>query len=138
MQTKKWKVERTKSGIAALWELGGGATNTGEATIICDRFGRRKKAIYVRRKGHLSNSEHALIPVEIGDVIVKSFHKRGDFIHRIYSIENIDDFVTLKLNYEYSNEQWDKPLPEYLKPAVDASTAKAQTYHCREPFYIQD
>lgn len=44
----------TKKGLPALWESGGGATNTGSATIIAGPNGEKLVPIYVRRSGHLS------------------------------------------------------------------------------------
>lgn len=85
---KEIKIEKTKKGFPALWECGGGFTNTGEATIIAGKDGQPKKAIYVRRRGHLANSEHALIVLEVGDYIIKTNHHRKDFNIYIYKIHS--------------------------------------------------
>ena len=61
-------LEVTKSGKKCLWEQGGGKTNTGRCQIIASAEGRKKKAIFVRRKGELSNSVHALIEVKEKDM----------------------------------------------------------------------
>ena len=71
-----YKVEFSKTGLPCMWESGGGATNTGGAKIICSANGLPKKAIYIPRGGHLSNGEHALIPVTIGDIIIFYSHDR--------------------------------------------------------------
>ena len=138
METKKIKTETTKMGYHALWEAGGGATNTGEATIIADENGRRKQAIYVKRAGHLANSNHALIPAVVGDHIIKSYHKRKDFVTRVYRIQSFDnDFAVCELIYEYSEGEWNESLPAYLQSAVTAAMEKATCYHCREPHYVE-
>ena len=77
METLKIKIVESKRGIPCLWERGGGYSNTGEATLICDKDGWQKKAIYIRRSGSLACEEHALIPVKVGDVVVLASHHRG-------------------------------------------------------------
>jgi len=61
---KKIKIEKTKKGYPALWEQGGGYTNTGEAQIIASSTGGPKKPVYIRRAGSLANGQHALIILE--------------------------------------------------------------------------
>lgn len=85
MKIKKIAIERTKKGYPAHWEQGGGYTNTGVATIIAGKNGQPKKPIYVRARGHLANGKHALIPLEIGDYIIRVHHK-GDFFIEILKI----------------------------------------------------
>lgn len=87
------KIERTKKGFPALWECGGGYTNTGEATIIASSNGAPKKPVYVRRRGHLANGQHALFILEKGDYIIECNHHRRDF--NIY-VHKITDFKTKK------------------------------------------
>jgi len=81
--------ELSKRGSPCLWEYGGAASNTGRAMIIADRKGQPKKAIYVARGGHLSNGNHALIPVEANDVIVMAVHHRGDFRIQVFKAGRI-------------------------------------------------
>ena len=93
---KKILIEKTKKGYPAYWEAGGGYTNTGEATIIANKDGQPKKAVYVRNRGQLANSHHALVILEVGDYIIEANHHRGDFNIYIYKIL---DFKTEK-NYQ--------------------------------------
>lgn len=138
MEDIKLRIERTRNGYPALWECGGGATNTGESTIIADANGCRKQAIYVKRGGHLSNRNHVLIVLEVGDYIIKSYHKRKNFWIRIYRIKSFDgEFATVELTYEFSKGEWNNHPPAYLQPAITAGMEKATCYHCREPHYIQ-
>jgi len=134
---EKLRIERTKSGLPALWEAGGGATNTGESTIICDRFGCRKKPVYVKRSGHLSNGRHALIVLEIGDHIVEAEHHRKDFRIQVYRVLDFEEeTANAELVYEFSRNEWNHNPPDYLQPAIQASIEKASCYHCREPHYV--
>ncbi len=139
METKKIKTETTKMGYHAMWEAGGGASNTGEATIICDQNGRPKKPVYIRRAGHLANAEHALIVLAIGDYIVKSYHKRKDFWIRIYKIASFDgEFAVSELIYEFRDGQWDNTPPTSLQPAITAGIEKATCYHCRSAHWVAE
>lgn len=89
----KIKIERTKKDFPALWELGGGQTNTGSARIICSADGSPKKATYIRRRGHLAGGNHALLIVGPGDVVIEADHHRGDFHVAIYKIKGFEDEV---------------------------------------------
>jgi len=91
MSMKEFKLEISKKGLPCLWECGGGYTHTGEATIITGNHGERKKAIYIRRRGELACSLHALIPVQTGDYIVEAEHHREDFIIQIWRITHIPE-----------------------------------------------
>ena len=141
MQYYGFKFERTKSGYPALWEQGGGASNTGEATIICDKNGQPKRAVYQRRKGHLSNAEHALIIVECGDYIITAFHHRRDYTIRIYRIvafRDSEEYAITEMVHEFSRGEWNSEPPEFLKAAVQAAQNKASCYHCREAHFIRE
>lgn len=70
-------LEITKSGRPAMWVGGGAATNTGGAFVVLDKDFNLKTALFIRRKGNLSNSrEQALVPVEVGDFLVSLSHRR--------------------------------------------------------------
>ncbi len=136
---KKIKIERTRTGLPARWECGGGATNTGECTIITDENGRPKKPVYVKRSGHLSNGQHALVIVEVGDFIIKSYQHRKDFWIRIFRIKSFDgEYAVSELIYEFRDGQWDNTPPTSLQPAITAGIEKATCYHCREPHWVAE
>ena len=136
---KEIRIERTKKGFPALWECGGGFTNTGEATIIASPSGGPKRAIYIRNRGQLANAHHALIPIEVGDYIVEADHHREDFEIAIYRILNFEEetAVVEQVNC-FSRGEWDKELPAYLEQAVHTAMFKATCYHCREPHFIAE
>jgi len=137
----------TKSGLVSVWEEGGGATNTGDATIICKADGTKPTATYIRRGGHLSCAEHALVPVHPGYYLIKSYHHRGDFIHEVYRItrafkegegEQAKGKIEVILVNKYDQGKWDHPLPENLINAVNTAEDKAKCYHCREAMYVTE
>ncbi|MEM4317574.1 MAG: hypothetical protein QXQ68_05895 [Candidatus Nitrosocaldaceae archaeon] len=129
----------SKSGIPCLWEEGGGATNTGRATLVARHDGGRKKAIYIRRSGHLSNREHALIPIRAGDYIIVACHHRGDYTIYVYLITSLSTHIKRGkriLMFEYSQGEWNITPPSTLRAVVAAAKEKASCYHCREPHYV--
>jgi len=136
---KKMLIERTKKGHPALWERGGGYTNTGEATIIAGPNGEKKKPIYIRRRGPLACENHALFVVKPGDVVVEANHHRRDFEIRVWCIDQIlEEEAQLNLLHEFSMGEWGKEPPAYLEQAIQAAMEKATCYHCRGPHYIEE
>ena len=135
------QIELSKKGFPCMWEQGGGASNTGEATIIASPDGNPKSAIYIRRKGQLANSRHALIPIAKGDVVVRVSHHRQDFTILIYVVDGIDTdslHAELVKIYEFSNGEWDTDPPTYLDAAILAAKHKSLDYHCRKPYFINN
>jgi len=158
---KKVLIERTKKGFPALWECGGGYTNTGEATIIASPSGGPKKPVYIRRRGPLTNGEHALIPIEVGDYIVEADHHRKDFYISVMKIVEIEEkYASLESFALFNEGEWDNKDIErvfaaweagdlksiddiddeiyFLCRAILAAEEKATCYHCREPHYIDE
>ena len=139
---KKILIEKTKRGFPAFWEGGGGYTNTGEATIISNKDGQPKKAVYVRSRGQLANLHHALFIIEVGDYIIEANHHRKDFEIVILKVLDFEDkeeetyAVVKQVNY-FSSGEWDTELPVYLEAAVQTAIKKATCYHCREPHFIK-
>ena len=118
---------RSKSGLACLWECGGGLTNTGGARLVTSPTGKPKRAIHIRTHGDLCNDNHALIPVKVGDCVVsvdRHWDRVSVKIERITAIDG--DTATLE------------PTGDLISyDAIQAAVAKSKDYHCREPYYIQ-
>ena len=136
---KKILIEKTKKGYPAFWEAGGGYTNTGEATVIASPSGGPKKPVYVRRRGHLANGQHALFIIEKGDYIIKCDHHREDFeieIFRITGFEEENTYAMIEQVNYFSQNEWEADLPAFLEAAVQAAMKKATCYHCRMPHFI--
>lgn len=136
-------IERTKRGYPAMWEKGGGMTNTGWARIITGPQYERKKPIYIRRRGHLANGRHALFVVGVGDKIITADHHRGDFaisIKEIVRIRTDSDktIIETRTVNRYSQGEWEYELLPEAKEAVEVVKDKATCYHCREPHYIKE
>jgi ribosomal protein S27AE len=132
--------ERIKKG-PALWEQGGGYTNTGEAQVIAGSRGEKLKPIYVKTRGHRANGQHALFIVQLGYHVIRvGYWNKQDppYSITVYQIQNIIEFM------ENPDKPEDKKLlalahavssSDFLQPAIDAAIAKARCYHCREPHY---
>jgi len=158
---KKIEIERTKRGHPALWECGGGYTNTGNAVIIANGDGKAKRPVYIRRRGSLACDNHALFVVKPGDIVVEASHHRRDFEIRVWCIDQIlEEEAWLNLLYEFSRGEWDNKDIErvfaaweagdlksiddiddeiyFLCRAILAAHEKATCYHCREPHYIEE
>jgi len=117
-----------------MWERGGGYTNTGYATIIAGGKGEMKRATYIRRHGHLACGEHALIIVQVGDLVI--YAAKADDVVSVYRIVGIEfDQITLDRTHYYFQGEWDVPPPEILEPAIEAASRKCRSYHCRSVYY---
>ena len=134
-------LEMTKKGYPAIWEEGGGYSNTGSATIVAGPSGERLAPVYINRRGSLACGFHALFIVHEGDHIIEADHHRRDFeinVYRITAIREEDGrFVAdLDLINQYSSGEWESDLQPELEDSVRAAIEKATTYHCRRPIYI--
>jgi hypothetical protein len=131
-------IKRSRRGLPCLWEAGGGFTNTGRAIIIADKHGRPKSPIYVRGGGSLSCAEHALIPIEVGDYVIKAHHHRKDFEIVVYRILNIgEEEAEVEIVMDYRMNEWAPQEPSGdIAKAVEAARQKATCYHCRKAHYI--
>ncbi|BER92701.1 hypothetical protein [Atrimonas thermophila] len=135
----KINVEKTKKGLPALWEEGGGYSNTGEAQIICGPQGEPLSPIYIRKKGPLANSKHALFLIRPGYYVIRAYHHRRDFDIDVLRIENVDvdgEEAEVALVCQFDQGEWDSSLPSFLSAAVEAAKEKAVCYHCREPHFV--
>lgn len=133
------RIERTKKGYPALWESGGGYTNTGEARIIANYDGTKPVAIYIRKRGERACGDHALIPIEEDMYIIDAQHHRGDFIIKVQRIKEIREaYATVETEHIFSEGEWDTKPPVFLKEAIDSAIKKALHYHCRTPYFVRE
>jgi hypothetical protein len=140
---RTFEISRSKKGLPVMWQRGGGATNTGRCTIICGSNFEPLKALYIRRSGSLSNSEHSLHIISEGYHIIVCTHHRRDFAIGVYEIKTISaDSAEAKMICEFSEGQWDSVGEELFahntnfRNAIEAAMKKAVCYHCRSPHYI--
>ena len=133
------KVELSKRWIPCIWECGGAYSNTGSATLVCDKYGNPKKPIYIRTKWSLTCDDHALIPIRKGDYIIECKQWRGDFDIYIKEVKDINnDVATLETVNSFSENQWDTDLNDKFDRVINAAKDKSTSYHCRHPYFIKE
>lgn len=141
---KQYPIERTKRSLPAVWEAGGGYTNTGWARVIADKYGYPKAPIYIRRRGELAGGDHALIVVQPGDYIIEADHHRKDFEIEVLRVEKIPmdpedpkyNEITVSRVAMFDQGEWFPTPPSSLDKAIEAVKAKATDYHCRHPIFV--
>lgn len=128
-------IGRSKTGKPTITENGGGMTNTGSATIVCDADGQKLKPLFIPR-GY-SNGEHAIFVIEPGQTCFVNAGRshQGDYatVYRIIKIKE-PSFETEILG-KYENGDGD--IPSKFQAAFTAALEKTKCYHCREPHYIK-
>lgn len=142
-------------------------TNTGRARIACGPDGERLEAVYVPKRGELSNGDHAWVNVTRNAkdpqcYIIEANHHRGDFHINIKRILSLHEKLMPKADIpwaverhnvsptaasvmwantvmvcKYSDGEWDNDPHECLIPAIEAAKGKAMDYHCRAPWYVK-
>lgn len=137
----KRNISLTKNGLPALWECGGAMTNSADCIIIGDRSAQRKKPVFIRTDGHLSNDNHALFILNKGDVVVVGTRARSDYsyvIFRFVSYEKLGDGKAIgefDLINHFSEGQWDNELDPMFDDILEAAKSKMGKYHCRSTVY---
>ena len=124
--------ERTKKGFPALWEQGGGATNTGEAQVIAGPCGEKLKPVFIKKKGHRANGQHALFIVQPGYHVVTVWYwnkQSPPYSITAYQVQQIIEFDKELLAIAKKVES------EMLQEAINTAKQKARCYHCRSPHY---
>jgi len=137
-EIQRMYIEKTKSGLPALWECGGGMTNSGHSQIIAGFDGRKKTPIYIRTKGPRALENHALFIIENSDIVITVDRVRDDYsiwVKKIIEIDVEKNEATVVNEYHYYNGEWDHEPIELYKAAIDAAVEKSNCYHCRGPHY---
>lgn len=134
------KITKSGSGLPCLWESGGGLSSRGSATLITKRDGSKPQSVFIPRSGHLACGEHALIPVHPGygviNIHVGHGHLEGGTIGVIREIT--DESATVEVVASFRLGEWDSPVPDAVKPALEAAVAKASCHHCRSVHWAEE
>ena len=135
------KLDFTRSGDPALWEEGGGFSNTGWATVVASPEGPQEAGIRAEEWA-VGVRTTRQVPVEPGDHVVVASHHRWDYTIRVYRILEIKEGeAILQVVAEFAEGGWNPPLPDKipeLQKAVEVARYKARCYHCREPHYVAE
>lgn len=145
-------IERTKrNNLPAMWERGGSHGERGHATIICNQFGKKPRAIFVRQTGELACKKHAMVVIKPKYYVILASHNCGNFRIEVYRIEYVpspdseDTHVDVSPVCQLDNGEWislddDRiatEVPEELKSAVYTAQRKAETIGCERPVWVQ-
>ena len=118
----KDKIVKTAKGFPAIWEEGGGFTNTGLVDIITGSNGEKLEPIYIKSRGDLSCKQHALFLLKQGMYLIQ--------------VERYDVVYLIDV-YQYQGEEFEKVVaPNYLLSAIEVAKEKTRHYHCRTPYYF--
>ena len=136
----KRNIALTKNGMPAMWECGGAMTNSADCTIIGDKNANRKKPVFIRTGGHLSNDNHALFILNKNDIIVVGTRAHSDYtflILKYISFEKVNgngigEFEVLN---HFSEGQWDNEFDNKFTDIIEAAKIKMKRYHCRDTVY---
>lgn len=141
MKKTNMALQTTKRGYPALWEEGGGYSNTGYATIIAGPNGEPLFPVYINRRGRLCCGLHALFIVQPGYLVVEADHHRRDFVIDVYRIRAIHEeegrlVADVDRVNRFSRGEWEVDLQPELEEPVRAAKEKATCYHCNRPVYV--
>ncbi len=137
METKKTMgIDRSNSGLPTAAECGGGATNTGSATIYTGPSGEKPVAIYIPRKGY-SNGNHAIIPLRVGMYRLEASRSRDYERVQVWRVVGFEGEVAL-LEYVGEYRNGDSNLPDFFSVPVAAALDKSNCYHCRSAHYVTE
>ena len=136
----KRNISLTKSGMPAMWESGGAMTNSANCVIIGDRNAQRKKPVFIRTGGHLSNDNHALFILNKDDTVVVGTRSRSDYTYVILKYVGyekvgqgvIGEFVVVN---HFSDGVWDNELDPKYTDILESARVKMNNYHCRDTVY---
>lgn len=132
--------EMSKTGRLCLWEKGGSYAKYGLAILTSDKWGNPKVPIYVNRRGNLACAEHALVPVNVHDIIVLVKYCKDEdaltlFVCRVKFVDKFKRKFRTTIINRYVDGEWEKGVEGY-KNLIDTAISKVKTYHCREAMYI--
>lgn len=120
----------------ALWETSAISTKP-EVTLICNKYGRKKRAIYINQSSDEPASHTALIAIDEQDCVIKTQYRQHKFsttAYRITSIKHSDKLAVLKTidvcsedveETALSYERFYQKHP-YLKSVTRSSKRKAR------------
>lgn len=130
----------TKSRRPCLWECGGFDGQIGTSTIITRSDGKRPVLIFTDKSKAAINGNQALVLVQKGFFLIKVIHNNDKFEISVQEIEAIkvnktDAEIKVRQTNYFINEDWRKPLPDFLNDAVEVAKKKAQDEKCIKVYY---
>jgi hypothetical protein len=122
--TKKTiKIARTKTGVPCLWESLMNFSDLKRSTVILDNKGKSKPAVYCNE----TRDKQALVPIQVGDYISKSFQDQHGIAISVFIVEDIspmENTAVITPVYRKSSLEEGVTTPGEYKNMVDYSVKK--------------
>jgi len=135
----------SQTGIPCLWEQEWEFANGGSAFLITDSEGNKKESLYKYEK---MIGFQALIPISIGDLIIKieknnflfsSIEKNNKYIIIVYKILEIKKYALIQEIYKYEVEENSNIsttlFQPYLVEPIKIGIEKIKN-HCHKAMYV--
>ena len=119
----KEKVVKTASGQPAIWEEGGGMTNTGYAYIVAGLQGEKITPIYIKKRGQLSCGQHALFLLRPGMHLVIVVRTKNQYQSEVLRFNGIEFCKCID--------------PNFMQDVIEIAKEKTRHYHCRQAYYFK-
>lgn len=137
---KTFNLEVTNSNLPAIWETGGGWSNTGKVRIVTDRNGNPKTALCLR---HRCNEDHALFVLHQDDVIIEASRHRDEYAVKLWKVECISvadgkAAASAYLLASFKEGCWNVKPHESFVAAINAAMDKTCTYHARNAVWYKE
>lgn len=130
------KLQLNPNGRPTLYEEGGGATNTGAATVVAGPAGEPLEAHWL---GQRAWGPHAAFRPRVGLFLVHFRHSRADgesgTVECVTALDGAE--ATTEIVARFQEGEWEPELPSFLREAVSAARRKSQCYHCRHAHYVR-
>ena len=117
------KIARTRTGVPCLWESLVSFDDLQRSTAILDKNGNPKKALYLNE----TREKQALVPIEVGDYVSKSFFDRHGIaisLFKVMEISAMGNDATILPVYRKSSLVSEYVVPVEYKKMVDATLSK--------------
>ncbi len=142
MNIEKHCIEISKKGIPCVWETSDFSNGIGFSLVVANFTGEKKKALYIPKKSNIPRFNTALIPIKLGDVIVKVSFFDSKLNIKVYSILNIEmdkKLISINCKAEYIDKNWtDESIANHYKYAIMAATQSATSKNMQQPCYVKN
>lgn len=133
LKNKHIKITRSKKGVPALWESLSVFEDMVRSTVFVDASGMNKAPLLVntREHGTRTSRKQSLVPIQIGDFIVKVFEDKIGIGVSIFEIVDISAYVNeceIKLVYrKQANDEIELEIPIHFNPPIQFSINKCKS-----------
>ncbi|MDD4066804.1 MAG: hypothetical protein PHH22_02390 [Clostridia bacterium] len=142
MNIEKHCIEISKKGSPCVWETSDFSNGIGFSLIVANFKGEKKKALYIPKKSNISSFNNALIPIKLGDVIVKVSYIDSKLNIKVYSVLHIDigeKLISLNCKAEYIDKNWtNERIANNYKYAIMAAVKSATSKNMQQPCYVKN